>query len=185
MVKTSFDTDADALTRLGNAVMPGVAERTYLADVGQVELNGGVAARIAAINAHPSPKFTRFAELRTGGMDRFSTMRLQTLRALAEQVAPGTRDGVRYADGAAWAAALEEAFPKDTASQEAALRYALRGLFLDAAIRKVRVDAEIRHNAETGAARYDAQFQGPGAREHTPQPLGIGRTPVQGRRRRS
>lgn len=61
------NTDADALTRLGNAVMPGVAERTYLADVGQVELNGGVAARIAAINAHPSPKFTHFAELRTGG----------------------------------------------------------------------------------------------------------------------
>ena len=147
------NTDADALTRLGNAVMPDVTERTYLADVRHVELNRGVAERIAAINAHPSPKFKHFGDLRTGGMDRFSTLRLQALRALAEQVRPGVRDGIRYADGAAWAASLEDAFPGDTASQEAALRYALRGLFLDAAVRKVRVDAEIRRNAETGAAR--------------------------------
>jgi len=142
--------DADALTRLGNAVMPNVTERTYLADVRHVELNRGVAARIAAINAHPSPKFKHFGELRTSGMDRFSGTRLQRLRALAEQIHPGVRDGIRYADGAAWAAALEETFPGDTASQEAALRYALRGLFLDAAVRKVRVDAEIRRNAGAG-----------------------------------
>ncbi len=184
MVKTSFDTDADALTRLGNAVMPGVAERTYLADVRQVELNRSVAQRIAAINAHPSPKFKHFGELRTGGMDRFSGMRLQRLRALAEQIHPGVRDGIRYADGAGWVASLEEAFPDDAASQEAALRYAFRGLFLDGAIRKVRVDAEIRRNAEMGAARYDARFD-QGERGQAPGPRGIGRTPVQGRRRRS
>ena len=178
------NTDADALTRLGDAVMPGVAERTYLADVRQVELNRSVAQRIAAINAHPSPKFKHFGELRTGGMDRFSGMRLQRLRALAEQIHPGVRDGIRYADGAGWVASLEEAFPDDAASQEAALRYAFRGLFLDGAIRKVRVDAEIRRNAEMGAARYDARFD-QGERGQAPGPRGIGRTPVQGRRRRS
>jgi ribonuclease HI len=179
------NTDADALTRLGNAVMPEVAERTYLADVRLVGLNRGVAARIAALNAHPSPKFKHFAELRTAGTDQFSRMRLGALRALAEQVHPSVRDGIRYANGAAWAAALEDAFPDDTASQEIALRYALRGLFLDAAIRKTRVDAEIRHNAEMGAAQYDTRFHDQAAREQKPQPRRIGRTPVQERRRRS
>lgn len=178
------NTDADALTRVGNAVMPPVSERTYLADVRAVELNRGVAATIAAINGHPSPKFLHFADLRTGGMDRFSGMRLAALRAAVQEVVPGHRDGVQYADGAKWLRSLEEIFPDDERSQEAALRYALRGLFLDAAVRKVRVDAEIRNNAEKAAARGDARSQDWNTGERTPQRRGIGRTPASGRRNR-
>lgn len=159
------NTDADSLTRMGSAVMPEVAERMYLADVRLVELNPGVGAQIAEINAHPSPKFQHFSGLRTGGTDRFSGMRLRELRAQAEQVSPGTRNTMRYADGAAWVSSLEETFPGDSASQEAALRYALRGLFLEAAIRKVRVDAEIRHNAGGGGARYAGKGQGRSGQE--------------------
>lgn len=87
---------------------------------------------IAALNQLTKPGFKEMLALRVGGRDALSALTYPALRSRA---------------GEAISSAVAEAFGDDEQAQAVALRWALRGLGLDLAIRKVRVDAEVAVNA--------------------------------------
>ena len=104
----------------------------YVHDQRQAELPAEVRAAIDRLNRHPAPGFKDLAGLRSGGIDAFSKL---VLAALQERVGATAADQV--------AQALDD--PK---AQAAALRWVLRGLGVQRAIRKVQVDAEIAASAQ-------------------------------------
>lgn len=131
-----YNTAADMLAR-GEPRREGVAGPpdggdTYLRDDLQAELPPEVAAAITRLNQHPAPGFKDFAALRTGGIDAFSKLPLATLQE---------RAGTEAADAVAHAL-------DDLKAQAVTLRWALRGLGVQRAIRKVQVDAEISARAQ-------------------------------------
>jgi ribonuclease HI len=129
------NTAADMLAR-GSARQPeSTASDTpdlYLRDDLQTSLPAALTAAIARLNSHPAPGFKDFAGLRTGGSDAFSKFGLDALRA-------------RVGSAAAELVAKQLDDPK---SQAVALRWALRGLGVQRAIRKVQVDTDIAAQAQ-------------------------------------
>lgn len=79
-------------------------------------------------------RFRDFIGLRSG-RDSFSRLRLPTLREMV------SRDDAERA---------AEEWPDDESEQAKCLRWILRGLPLDKAIRKVKTDAQVRANAIAG-----------------------------------
>jgi ribonuclease HI len=126
------NTAADQLARGATASTGApVDDDIFLRTPLQTTLNAPLAAAIARLNANPAPGFKDFAALRTGGSDAFSKL---TLVVAQEQA------------GSAAMAQITQALA-DPKAQATALRWALRGLGVRRAIRKVEVDAEIATRA--------------------------------------
>jgi hypothetical protein len=102
-----------------------------------------LAAQIVRLNAKESISFKELLGLRVGGRDKCSDMTAQQLRAAAGP------DCVR---------ACAEALPGDERSQATALRWALRGLAVEHAIKKAQADAQI---AATRTAKVGGQATAP------------------------
>jgi len=130
-VRREYNRAADALAA-SHALNSSPSVRTYLADVATAPIAPALRIAIAALNANPGPGFGEFVRLRVGGTDVLSAYDLATLRT---QVA-----------AEAWAT-VQAAFAEAPADQAAVLRWALRGLALELAIRKGQVAAELRDRA--------------------------------------
>ena len=119
---------ADQLAR-GIAAGDGspVSDDVYVNHDLRATLTPEVRAAIAALNANPAPGFKDFAALRTGGADAFSKMNAASVQEQAGAQVVG----------------LISAALADPKAQAVALRWVLRGLGVQRAIRKVGVDAEI------------------------------------------
>lgn len=128
------NTAADLLTQPVWGRMPPPDQRTYLVHRSVVPLPDQAPA-VGRLNQHPSPGFGDFARLRVGGNDQFSGWRLTELAPAA---------------GQAIVAQVRTAIP-DQRGQAAVLRWCMRGLAVELAIRKQQVDAEIQAN--TGRRR--------------------------------
>lgn len=87
---------------------------------------------IQEIVATPMPelRFRDFANLKVGGRDRFTSLRLAELRLLVTD-----------------SHILDAALDHDESAVASCLRWMLRGLPIDKAIRKVRTDLEIAEQA--------------------------------------
>jgi ribonuclease HI len=136
-VRREFNAVADRLAA-GLAADAPLPSRTYLADVEQTPIATPVRAAIQRLNTHPGPGFGDLAKLRVGGRDALSELRLADLQARA---------------GEAAVTAITTAFPDQPLDQAAVLRWALRGLALELAIRKGQIDAEIHAHAEEKSRR--------------------------------
>lgn len=104
------------------------ADRKFIANVNSMSVSPQLKLRINELNTDPSPGFKSFAQLKTGGMDSFSRKRLAELQKEA---------------GEKVSSIVQKEFPKNLTHQASALRWMLRGLSTDLAIRKVQVDIEI------------------------------------------
>jgi ribonuclease HI len=113
-------------------------DRTYVADVQQAPIAPELRTSIARLNVHPGPGFGDFARLRVGGTDALSSLKLAQLTQQA---------------GADATAAVMRAFPDNLTQQAAVLRWAMRGLAVELAIRKGQVDAELAERAAPGRNR--------------------------------
>lgn len=131
-VRREYNRTADALAG-GHALDSSPPVRTYLADVATAPIAPALRSAIAALNANPGPGFGEFVRLRVGGTDALSACDLPTLRT---QVASEV-----------WAT-VQAAFPDQPTDQAAVLRWALRGLALELAIRKGQVAAELRDRTQ-------------------------------------
>ena len=112
-----------------------LSERLAVRNLSIGELDQGVQPdRIRRINETPaeSLRFRDFVGLRVGGRDTHSRKRLPRLENEA---------------GAEAVAAVRAALPEDRAGQAAALRWVLRGLLPDRAIRKVEADRKVSESA--------------------------------------
>lgn len=139
-MRRSENTAADLLARGVDPAVPPV--RTLLAPEAALgPLPPPLQAAIARLNDHPAPGFGDLARLRVGGRDVLSDWTLPQLQARA---------------GAPTAATVQAAFPDAPAPQAAALRWALRGLALELAIAKGRVDLEIQARAPVTPRRPPA-----------------------------
>ncbi len=124
---------ADQLARgISSTSTAPVPDDRYFQHELQASLAQPVAAAIAQLNANPSPSFKDFAALRTGGSDAFSKL---TLEAIERHVGPAVVAQIRQA-------------LNDPKAQASALRWVLRGLGVQRAIRKVEVDAEIASRSQ-------------------------------------
>lgn len=136
--RREHNTAADRLAR-GEQPQTAVgtldSEDLYLSDALQVQLPAEVSTAIAQLNQNPAPGFRDFADLRTGGIDAFSKIPIATLEERAGM------DAV---------ALVKEALD-DEKAQATALRWALRGLGVKRAIRKVQVDVEISAQSQRTA----------------------------------
>ncbi len=125
-VPRALNAQADRLAsgKLG-VVNPADAAQPRTLTYAQAPVSGvpaPLAAQIAKLNAKESVSFKELLGLRVGGRDKCSDMGAQQLRAAA---------------GPDCVTASEEAFPGDERSQATALRWALRGLAVEHAIKKV------------------------------------------------
>jgi ribonuclease HI len=132
------NTAADILAR-GEPPQAQVAdaEELFLRDDLQADLPTALTSAIERLNRHAAPGFKDFANLRTGGLDGFSKFTLATLRMRAGDQATEL---------------ITQAFDDDPKAQASALRWALRGLSVQRAIRKVKVDIELAANAQRRAS---------------------------------
>jgi ribonuclease HI len=128
------NTAADALASDGQSTLPPPAQRSYArtAQLATALISGATRAAISALNAHPAPGFKDFARLSVGGTDALSSLKLPILSVQAD---------------ADTVAAIRAAFPDDPTRQAAALRWCLRGLAIELAIRKGEVDATLAAQA--------------------------------------
>ncbi len=129
------NTAADALAGDGQSTLPAPAMRSYArgADVATVVIAAATRAAIIALNAHPAPGFKDFVRLTVGGTDALSARKLPILIVQA---------------GADAVAAVQAAFPNDPTRQAAALRWCMRGLAVELAIRKGQVDVTLAAQSE-------------------------------------
>lgn len=104
------------------------SERKFVADVNSSSVSSNLRLKINDLNTTPSPGFKSFAQLKVGGFDSFSRKKLDDLQKEAGDKASGI---------------AKKEFPQSTVHQASALRWMLRGLATDLAIRKVRVDIEL------------------------------------------
>jgi ribonuclease HI len=118
--------------------LPTPAARTYVADVQTASISDDLRAAIARLNAHVSPGFSDVSRLRVGGTDALSSLRLAQLIEQAGPVA---------------VTAIAQAFPDHLQQQAAVLRWALRGLAVEIAIRKGQVDRELAARAGNDGRR--------------------------------
>lgn len=93
-----------------------------------------LAERIATLNQNGGGGFKQYAALRVGGRDACSDLRWQELISAA---------------GAPAVALCREAFPDNRQLQGSALRWAVRGLAVQLAIKKVQVDQTLMANRAT------------------------------------
>ena len=136
--RREHNTAADRLARGEQPqVAGGASDDTdlYLSDGLQSQLPPEVTAAITQLNQNPAPGFRDFAALRTGGIDAFSKIPLAALK---------DRAGIA-------AMILVKQKLSDEKAQANALRWALRGLGVKRAIRKVEVDAEISAQSQRTA----------------------------------
>lgn len=146
-VPRSENSIADGLAMPDNAQVRIKQERTdvlmdnttkrVLSDPQVSDISPSLRTRIKELNAHPSPGFKDLAGLRTGGMDVFSGIRTEELKVRA---------------GISATALVQKELEGNIQHQSSALRWMLRGLAPDLAIRKVKVDMEI--GAKTNASSY-------------------------------
>lgn len=150
-VPRSLNAQADRLAsgRLG-VVNPTEAAQPRALTYAQAPVSGiavPLAAQIARLNAKESVSFKELLGLRVGGRDKCSELSAQQLHVAA---------------GPDCVSACAVALPGDERGQATALRWALRGLAVEHAIKKVQVDAQI---AATRSARDAGQATRPnGAR---------------------
>jgi ribonuclease HI len=139
-MRRSENTAADLLARGVDPAAPSV--RTLLTPEAALgPLPPPLQAAIARLNDHPAPGFGDLARLRVGGRDALSEWTLPQLQACA---------------GAPAAATVQAAFPDAPSTQAAVLRWALRGLALELAMQKGRVDLEIQARAHATSPRPPA-----------------------------
>ncbi|HEX6818058.1 MAG TPA: ribonuclease HI family protein [Ktedonobacterales bacterium] len=141
-VPRSLNAQADRLAsgKLGVASGAAPSEKqqlTYAQSPAQA-VTAPLAAQIARLNGKESVSFKELLALRVGGRDRCSEMRWSELR---EAAGPGA---VR---------ACAEAFPKDERGQASALRWALRGLAVEHAIKKAQADAQVAATRQAREAK--------------------------------
>ena len=139
--RREHNTAADRLARGEQPqAVGGGSDRTdlYLSDALQSQLPAEVTTAIAQLNQNPAPGFRDFAALRTGRMDAFSKIPLATLK---------DRAGIA-------AMILVKRVLSDEKAQANALRWALRGLGVKRAIRKVELDAEISAQSQRTAKPF-------------------------------
>jgi ribonuclease HI len=125
---------ADRLAMPGDAPARP-AERRVIADVNTSGTSPGLRVQINQLNTHPSPGFKDFAGLKVGGLDPFSRIRIEDLIEQAGENA---------------AALVQKELPQDARYRASALRWMLRGLAADLAIRKVKVDIELGNKRVKG-----------------------------------
>ncbi|MBN2111111.1 MAG: ribonuclease HI family protein [Methanosarcinaceae archaeon] len=132
-VPRNENTDADRLAMpaakqgsVSQQAKPG--ERKVIADTNTAPITVQLRLRINELNTQPSPGFRSFAQLKVGGRDSFSGMDIEELRERAGREATSL---------------AKKEFPDMLQDQASALRWMLRGLAADLAIRKVKVDAQI------------------------------------------
>jgi ribonuclease HI len=113
------------------------AERKVIADVNTSGASPGIRVQINQLNAHPSPGFKDFAGLRVGGLDPFSRIRIEDLKEQAGENA---------------AAIVLKELP-EIRHQASALRWMLRGLAADLAVKKVKVDIELGNKRAKGNSK--------------------------------
>lgn len=104
------------------------ADRKFIANVNSMPVSPQLKLGINELNTSSFPSFKSFAQLKTGGMDAFSRKRLGELQKEA---------------GEKVSSIVQKEFPKTPTHQASALRWMLRGLATDLAVRKVQVDVEI------------------------------------------
>lgn len=121
------NTVADALASADATTLPAPTGRRY-APPGALVVAPVLAAQITRLNADPAPSFKAFARLTVGGSDGYSKLALPALQTAAGPVV---------------VASVIAAFPNDRPRQAAVLRWCLRGLAVELAIRKGEVDATI------------------------------------------
>lgn len=129
--RREHNTAADALAGDGTpSSLPPPHQRTYAlgANVETAPVSATVRNAIMRLNAMPAPGFKDFTRLVVGGADSFSGRQLTNL--------------VTYA-GPAAVLAVRAAFPDNEQRQAAALRWCLRGLAIELAIRKGQIDAQL------------------------------------------
>lgn len=131
-VRREQNSAADQLTHRPDERIPPIGQRTLLVEPASATTTDVVRRQVARVNALPSPGFGDLARLKVGGTDELSSKRMPNLLAL---VPAALRREVEQQ--------LSSAFPENDASQATALRWALRGLAMELAVRKVEVDAEI------------------------------------------
>jgi ribonuclease HI len=102
--------------------------RKFVADVNSSSVSSKLRLQINELNTSPSPGFKSFAQLKVGGFDSFSRKKLETLQKEA---------------GPKASSIAKKEFPKNSSQQASALRWMLRGLATDLAIKKVKVDIEL------------------------------------------
>jgi ribonuclease HI len=127
---------ADALASAGTPTLPAPDARTYAERRHSSLIGPGLRKTIADLNANPAPGFKEFLKLSVGGTDTFSALKLPELSSAA-----GT-DAMQ---------AITAAFPDDPTRHAAVLRWCLRGLAIELAIRKGQIDAEIAARTRTKA----------------------------------
>ncbi len=129
---------ADLLTHDPATHLPPPDERTLLVSLDAATISEALRRDIQRINRQIAPGFRDFAHLRVGGRDGLSAQSCAALRRM-----------IRARHGEAAAAILErvqDACPNEV-GQAVILRWCLRGLAMELAVRKQQVDAEIAANA--------------------------------------
>jgi ribonuclease HI len=111
-----------------NASSVALVERKFVADVNSVSVSSNMRLKINELNTDPSPGFKSFVNLKVGGFDSFSRKKLDTLKEEAGKKASSV---------------AEKEFSGNSSQQASALRWMLRGLSTDLAVRKVKVDIEL------------------------------------------
>ncbi|TGC07513.1 ribonuclease HI family protein [Methanolobus halotolerans] len=135
-VPRSENSDADRLAlpdSQQHAAIP--VARKVIADTNTASVKPHLRISINELNTDPSPGFKSFAQLKVGGLDQFSRIRIEELRKLAGKEA---------------AALVKKEFADELQHQASALRWMLRGLAADLAVRKVKVDTEISKRSVKG-----------------------------------
>lgn len=135
-VRREQNSAADQLTHRPDERIPPLGQRTLLVEPAAATTTDVVRQQVARVNGLPSPGFGDLAGLKVGGTDTLSKLRLGHLIERVPQAFRAQAEGV-----------VATAFPDDETRQTTALRWALRGLALELAVRKVEVDAEIKRRA--------------------------------------
>lgn len=106
----------------------------YVADVRQAPITKKLQEHIVRINRDPSPGFKTMMGLKVGGLDIFSK---KTLSELVTEA------------GEEVSAIAKKQFVDNETAQASVLRWMLRGLAVDHAVHKVKVDLKINSNANS------------------------------------
>ncbi len=129
---------ADGLAMPKNAsksVTVKLEDRKFVTDANTASISPQLRLSINELNTNPTPGFKNFAQLRTGGLDSFSRKKFNELSEEAGKKAVEI---------------VKKEFPNSTKDQASALRWMLRGLGTDLAVRKVKVDVEISKKRNKG-----------------------------------
>lgn len=113
-------------------------QNRYVADVRQAPIPKKLQEHIIRTNRDPSPGFKTMMKLKVGGRDTFSG------KTLSELV---TEAGAEVSDIA------KKQFADNKTAQASVLRWMLRGLAVDHAVHKVKVDLEVNANANASSKR--------------------------------